>query len=275
MKKILFSGFLALSLGLSAQTYCGPLTFGYIDPDDPFWNENGDEPITLVNFAGINNTTDDEEYVGTFHQMFLSQTANVAREGSYNITLKGNTAGNYTNLFVVFIDWNQNGVLNDAGEVYEIAQTITNSTGLDSEQAVHSITVPATAALGNTRMRVKKLYDDDDAIDDLLNPCIGGMFGQAEDYTVSVSAAALSVTDIAKSKSDFKLYPNPVSQYLNYEFSVKIKSITVSDQNGRIVLRQLPDGQKGSIDLSTLTAGVYIVQAQTENGIVTEKIIKK
>lgn len=275
MKKILYLSFLAFSLSLFGQTYCGPLHFGYIDPDDPMWNEDGDEPITLVNFAGINNTTDDEEYVGAFHQMFLSQTANVVQGNTYTITIKGNTAGNYTNLFVVFIDWNQNGILNDAGEVYEVTQTLTNSSGLDSEQVTHSISVPATATVGSTRMRVKKLYDDDDYIDDLTNPCIGGYFGQAEDYTVNVTASALSVNDTTIKKSIFRVSPNPASEFINIDSESKIKSLTIFDQSGKSILNESINAQKANINISRLTTGTYIVTAQTENGLQSAKIIKK
>lgn len=275
MKKILFFSFLAFSLSLFSQTYCGPLHFGYIDPDDPFWNEDGDEPITLVDFAGINNTTDDEEYVGTFHQMFLSQTANVVQGNTYTITIKGNTAGNYTNVFVVFIDWNKNGILNDPGEVYEVTQTLTYSSGIDSQQVTHSIAVPATATVGSTRMRVKKLYDDDDYINDLTNPCIGGGFGQAEDYTVNVTASALSVNDTAAKKSLFKIYPNPVSDVLNIDSASNIKSVKIYDLSGKNVLTEMIDANKPAINVSSLSSGTYVITAETETGLQSAKIIKK
>ncbi|AZB28952.1 GEVED domain-containing protein [Chryseobacterium balustinum] len=274
MKKILFFSFLAFSLCLFGQTYCGPLHFGYIDPDDPFWNEDGDEPITLVNFAGINNTSSDDEYIGISHEMFLTQTANVIQGNTYTITIKGNTAGNYTNVFVVFIDWNQNGVLNDAGEVYELTQTITNSTGMDSQQVTHSIVVPATAAIGNTRMRVKKLFDDDDYINDLTNPCIGGDFGQAEDYTVNVTAL-LSVNDVAKRNSNLKIYPNPVSDVLNIDSASKIKSVKIYDLSGKNVLTEIVETNKPAINVSSLTSGTYVVTAESETGLQSAKIIKK
>ena len=75
------------------------------------------EPITLVNFAGINNTTSPVLNGTPSHEDFTSITGNIARGGTYPITLKGNTAGGFTNTFVVFIDWNQNGNFNDADAV--------------------------------------------------------------------------------------------------------------------------------------------------------------
>ncbi|MCX8523387.1 choice-of-anchor J domain-containing protein [Chryseobacterium formosus] len=241
-------------------SYCGPLAF------ENLFGE-GDEPITLVNFAGINNVSDDEEYLGNSHEYFLSQIGTVTQGQSYNITLKGNTAGNYTSHFAVFVDWNQNGVLNDPGEVYEVTQTITGSTGLDAMQAVHSIAVPATALPGNTRMRVKKVFDDTN----LLNPCLGDDYGQAEDYTLNVLDAQLAVNEATKKNSGLKVYPNPVSDILNINSDSKIKSVKIYDLSGKNVL----ETEKSSINVSGLTSGTYIVTAQTENGIQSSKIIKK
>ncbi|MCX8532282.1 T9SS-dependent choice-of-anchor J family protein [Chryseobacterium luquanense] len=243
-------------------SYCGPLFFG-----DATWGDDGDEPITLVNFAGINNTSDDEEYLGNSHEYFLNQIGTVTQGQSYNITLKGNTAGNYTNYFTVFIDWNQNGILDDSGEVYEVTQTITGSTGLDATQAVHSIAVPSNALPGNTRMRVKKVFDEDDVLD----PCAGSLYGQAEDYTINVLDAQLAVNEAAKKNSGLKAYPNPVSDILNINSDSKIKSVKIYDLSGKNVL----ETEKSSINVSGLTSGTYIVTAQTENGIQSSKIIKK
>ncbi len=249
--------------------YCGPLTFA-----DSDWGFDGDEPITLVNFAGINNPSSDEAYVGNSHEYFLSQIATVTQGNSYNITLKGNTGGNYLNSFVVFIDWNQNGTLNDPGEVYEVTQTIQNSTGLDALQAVHSIAVPANALTGNTRMRVKKT-DNSVGSPAGINPCLGGDYGQAEDYTVNVVASSLSTNELAKKNASLKVYPNPVTDILNIESQSKVKSISVFDATGRNVLTSEINQTKFNVDLSKLTSGSYIVTVQTENGSQSAKVIKK
>lgn len=245
-------------------SYCGPLVFA------DFFGDDGDEPITLVNFAGINNTSSATAYVGNSHEYFLTQTANVARGQSYDITLKGNTGGNYTNNFAVFIDWNQNGSLSDPGEVYTVTQTITNSTGTDAAQAVHSIAVPATALLGNTRMRIKKL----EGTTDLTLPCEDGSYGQAEDYTVNV-AASLSVNDLVKKDSNLKIYPNPVSDILNIDSASKIKSVKIYDLSGKNVLTEVIDTNKPAINVSSLSSGTYLITAETETGLQSSKIIKK
>lgn len=252
--------------------YCGPLTFGKEVFGVPI---DGTEPITLVNFAGIDNVTDATINTNTQHETFLDQIATVNKGSSYNITLKGNTNGNYSSKFAVFIDWNQNGSLNDAGEAYEITQEITNSDGTDSQQAVQSIMVPNTALLGNTRMRVKKIFDDSPYANvdypNLLNPCIGGSFGQAEDYTVNVGN--LAVSDLNKTK--IQVYPNPVADILKVTTATNAKSITIYDISGKLVLSQLAKTSNNEVNMSQLKSGTYLVTVETETGKETTKVIKK
>lgn len=163
--------------------YCGPLLF--TAATDPV------EPITLVNFAGINNATSASVAGGIGHEVFTSITGNVTAGSSYTITLKGNTGGNFTNRFIVFADWNQDGDFADAGESYPITQTITNSTGVDAAQATQSLLVPPSATVGTTRMRVKKIFGTTNFAD----PCLGAGFGQAEDYTLAVAAVPTDLPD--------------------------------------------------------------------------------
>lgn len=235
--------------------YCGPLAF-----------TSNVEPITLVNFAGINNTSP-AATGGTAHENYTSIVGNVSQGGSYLITLKGNTDGGFTNRFVVFIDWNQNGVLDDAGEVYAITQTILGSTGVDAIQATQTLAVPATAMVGNTRMRVKKIF----GTTNYLNPCLGSGFGQAEDYTITV--ASLAVND--NLKNAIKVYPNPVVDVLNIESPNKVKQVTVFDATGRSVSSHVLNATKSQVNLRRLTPGVYVVNIEMENETKTVKVIKK
>src|SRR5690606_1521806 len=154
------------------EPYCGPIEFTF-----------DVEPITNVVVADIAHTSDPTVNGSPAHEDFTSVTGNMEAGESYPIALEGNTAGNFTNRFVVFIDWNQNGILNDAGEVYEMDNTITNSTGTDGQQALGTIEVPEDALSGETRMRVKKIF----GTTNFLDPCLGAGFGQAEDYTINVS----------------------------------------------------------------------------------------
>ena len=253
----------------SIPLYCGPLSFSFEFFGFEF---DGTEPITRVNFAGIDNQSP-AIATDTPHEMFIDKVANVNTGSTYNITLEGNTNGDYTSKFAVFIDWNQNGILNDAGEVYEITETLTNSTGIDGKKVTHSIAVPADALSGNTRMRVKKVYDDEDIdVLNLPNPCIGGSYGQAEDYSVNVTTLAVSEVR----KANIKAYPNPVRDIFNIEAQAKIKSVKVYDVAGKQILTKDLNDVKSQIDFSRFGAGVYVVTTLLEDGTSTStKVIKK
>lgn len=142
-------------------------------------------PVTSVTFAGIANTSANATSTDLTlaNQDFTSIEGNVTTGQSYSIALKGNTGSWAPQVcyFTVFVDWNQNGVLNDAGEVYQIG-TVQGSTGLDAVQATGSIAVPAAAVTGATRIRV--LYNTDSYP---LDPCATYSWAQAEDYTLNVS----------------------------------------------------------------------------------------
>ena len=130
------------------------------------------EFITNVTYAGINNTS-----AGTTGGPvdYTAQIANVTSGGTNAISVTIDPDSN--DYIYVWIDWDQNGVLNDAGETY----TVATSTSLAGPHTLN-ITVPANAVNGNTRMRV--MCDWSNATP---NPCRSAQYGEAEDYTVNVS----------------------------------------------------------------------------------------
>jgi|GEM_PF-3622883 len=165
-----------LSGGVSfAQTYCNS-KFGH----------GGYEFITNVNYAGINNSS----YAGTSTGIgpdprdlgpvdYTGSAPASVKIGIAN-TLSVTIRADVDEYVYVFIDWNHNGVLNDTGEVYTLAKA-TSSNGPHTK----SVTPPAGAYIGNTRMRVMVDYEGSSP-----KPCRDDDSGEAEDYTVVVSSAA-------------------------------------------------------------------------------------
>ncbi len=150
--------------------YCGPIAFSTV------------EPITLVEIAGISNRSSAVINGSPAHEDFTSVVGAMTEGQTYPLALEGNTAGGFTCYFVVFIDWNQDGVLDNASERYEIG-SINNSTGEDGKQLLGNIVVPAGVAAGPTRMRVMKKFSTPYPADS----CEGSSYGQAEDYTINVT----------------------------------------------------------------------------------------
>ena len=135
------------------------------------------EAITRVAFAGIDNSSpansDDEV------EDFTAIEGNIETGETYEMSVEGDTSGNYENFIAVWIDWNQDGTY-DANERYEIG-SITNSDGTDGQAATGDILVPTEAMLGSTTMRVIKNFGTSP-----MDPCGSYSFGQAEDYTIIV-----------------------------------------------------------------------------------------
>lgn len=149
---------------------------------------NDIEPITFVSFAGINNTTSPVINGTPGHEYFDEDNTlfgDLDEEATYPIVLQGNTNGNHTDTFTVFIDWNENGDFTDPGEMY-FAGSVTNSTGTDEQYAGTDITAPY-ASTGTKRMRIIKHRTATEIPEWPEDPCGVYEYGQAEDYTLIVT----------------------------------------------------------------------------------------
>lgn len=236
--------------------YCGPLEFDF-----------SVEPISNVEFSNMANSSNPAIDGSPSHEDFTTIVADVTAGESYEITLEGNTGGDYSNSFAVFIDWNQDFLFDGPNEVYEITQTLTNSNGQDGQQVTHIIDVPAGAMEGPTRMRVKKIY----GTGDLLNPCVGASFGQAEDYTVSVGTLSSDNFD----SIDFSYYPNPVKDILSITTASTVDNIKVYNMIGQLVKETAPRSDNPKVNLSEFNSGVYLVSLEVEGRVETFKVMKQ
>jgi hypothetical protein len=68
-----------------------------------------------------------------------------------------------------------------------------------------------------------------------------------------------------------QLYPNPTSNVLNIN-AEGVQEVSVIDINGRTVMTEK---NVNTVNLSDLANGVYYVRVITNNGVATEKIVKK
>jgi hypothetical protein len=139
--------------------------------------------IRQVAFNTIANATpvEDNDYSN-----FTSISTDVERNTSYNLTVNVNTDGNYRVHVFAWIDWNQDGDFFDSGETYDLGDIINVSNGALST----SITVPSSASLGTTRMRVAAKWNN--------NPtaCETNFDGEVEDYSINVLASSPYCTPI-------------------------------------------------------------------------------
>lgn len=161
------------------------------------------EPITRVQFAGINNLSSAEVDGSPSLENFSAlPPGQVVVGNSYPIVLEGNTndpfEDGYISYFKVYIDFNHNGILNDPGEFFEIG-TLEGSDGTDGIQVTGNITIPSTALTGLAYMRVFKLFNEYSG-----DPCgTEYEYGQAEDYLLNITPACATVAPVVVSAQSF------------------------------------------------------------------------
>ena len=150
----------------------------------PFANEPGPNRITRITFGSIDQTSSVNPLGGNV-QDFSTLTTGLCRGNTYPL---GITTGNGIDASnrMAWIDFNQDGDFADAGE------NVLNGAFITGATVTNNILIPATAALGSSRMRIAIIYNPTTISSN--NPCETGPndFGEIEEYTVNISAGLLA-----------------------------------------------------------------------------------
>ncbi|VBB47094.1 conserved exported hypothetical protein [uncultured Paludibacter sp.] len=77
------------------------------------------------------------------------------------------------------------------------------------------------------------------------------------------------------SNSDVIIYPNPVSNSATIKSNSELKSISLYDINGRLMMQKALQGLQSDLNISNLSSGIYIVKVQTQNKTFNLRVIKK
>ncbi|MFT3793544.1 GEVED domain-containing protein [Flavobacterium sp.] len=224
------------------------------------------EPISLVDFANLNNATSPIVNATPAYEDFTSMVANVNRGETYTLTVKGNTVGPLEHDIRVFFDWNQDGVY-DMDTEYQTVSLLP-STGEDDVTATIGITIPENALLGTTRMRLIKdlwnVYEPGE-----FDACLNAYYGQVEEYSIQIGNT-LANQDFEKKA--VSIYPNPTDGLFQIQTAETIKNIRIYNMLGQLVANQ----KSNTIDLTTQKSGVYAILIEFENGSASQqKIIRK
>jgi hypothetical protein len=100
----------------------------------------------------------------------------------------------------------------------------------------------------------------------------------SDQFVLNIDDVAVSV-DLSTSnfaKNQLKVYPSPVNDllYVSSETNT-IDSLKIVDFNGRTVKQLSVNNQNAEINVSDLTAGVYMISIETENGSTVQKFVKQ
>lgn len=89
--------------------------------------------------------------------------------------------------------------------------------------------------------------------------------GETEPASIMVSSLSLDENDVKMA-----VYPNPTRGLLKVE-GVDMKQITVTNALGQVVYNTSVESDEVSIDMSQLSAGMYILRIDTKNGVSTRQ----
>ncbi len=228
------------------------------------------EWIDLVQFAGINNTSGND---GGYRDN-TSMVATVTPGSSHTIYISTGFASTaYTEYWKVWIDFNGDGDFNDTGE--QVVSGSSSSSGTLSA----TVSVPASATPGTTRMRVSMKYNA------AQTACETFSYGEVEDYSVNISSTAVAGFATSQSASAKLLgnepanaalvYPNPAREYLHLNTAAKGTTVRVLSITGAELLQVSLQEGSNRLNVSQLPKGIYTVELNDGQKKLHQRFVKE
>ncbi|HRG59746.1 MAG TPA: GEVED domain-containing protein [Bacteroidia bacterium] len=149
---------------------------GYCIPN-PVTGTADNDYINGVSLGTISNLN--SGYTGgPNYNDYTFYSTNIAQSSNYNLTVQAGLFA--TDYYAAWIDYNHDNDFNDAGEKLGEFQTATAS-----QYLTFNFSVPPSALLGNTRMRVRCVFNAPG-----MDPCLDYTYGETEDYSVNITSGS-------------------------------------------------------------------------------------
>ena len=239
--------------------------------------------IDSFTLGSINNNSGRDGGYGDYTNL-----STILQRGSgYSLSIGVGRLGRYRTAYRVWIDYNRDGDFTDSGElIYNRSRTTSTNIG-------GSFTVPSSAAIGDTRMRVSMKYNASSG------SCENFTYGEVEDYTVSISDPAARTSrlqvyngatpnarpigngdedlayDEIRTEGQLTLYPVPAQTTLNVQSDLAKGTVRVYDMLGKAVLQQEVSGNSFQLNVARLPAGTYILSLENDTSITRRKFVKR
>lgn len=228
--------------------------------------QNGESPVGLLGRQNefiesftINGETfvtgDNNGYVGPVETDVIL-TAGVSYPFTVTPGFSGQPLPEYSRIWV---DANQNGEFETSELVFDQGQSsigVVNGT----------FTIPTTAEVGNTRMRVQMVYQGHGA-GNLPGFCGSFQSGETEDYCITVRQGNVSTESFEQ--VHINMFPNPSAGVVNISSNSKeTLQINIVSLSGQTVASSNMINGALSMDVQHLSDGVYLVYALASNGVV-------
>ena len=265
--------------GTSVVTECDSFTW-----DGVVYNSSGSYSNTYTNTAGCDSVHTLELTIINSTSTYSSQEVCDGEE--YTWILNGDSIGTYTNAGVYTnIDTNAAGCLHtDSFEliVNDVPEIQAGQNPNDLTTWIVNFIVPGTSPY-------TYLWTDTAGLFMSTAPSVSIESNGQYHVTVTDANGCVSNTDVFNVNynaitnlniSEFSVYPNPTSGYLNIEFtSTKLAdyAVKVISYNGAQVyideLRRFNGDYKNTIDLSSFAKGTYLVEIGYEGHMIYRKIV--
>jgi hypothetical protein len=208
--------------------------------------------------GAIDNSSNSNGGYGNFTS--LSTDLLVASDHTIRLT-PGYSGFQFGEWFRVWIDLDQNGDLTDAGE------RVFDSGGTSNSAVEGTITIPASATPGPTRMRVSMRYNGAPA-----SACTAEFaYGEVEDYCVNLIANNGNGLPENTSYGTVQVFPQPADHQLSLRLPAGLSpfagTIHVFDATGKRVLTRTFQ-ENTTLQTSDLADGLYTFRLSGNAGIV-------
>ena len=225
------------------------------------------EYIDNVAIGGISNVSTSNNGYGDY----TSLTGNLPYGSNTIIFSAGFSGSSYTEFWKVWIDFNKNGV-------FETNEEVVSGSSSSSANLSASFTVPTSALIGKTRMRVAMKWDA------VPTACETFSYGEVEDYSVNIGTSAKGVNNnysvtATKLGNETVLFnavlsPNPTANYITIQMADnRLANFTIVNVIGQKVLSGKVN--HSTINVSNLENGMYILEINDGQKAFTKKFIKK
>ncbi|MBC7775125.1 MAG: M4 family metallopeptidase [Phycisphaerae bacterium] len=298
----------AMSFSAAATTACTTFAYGEVEdftvnvlpkPCTPTSNNTAYEYIGGVTFNTVFNVTGQSPNGYGDYTYLITQCK---QNAIYNLgAVPGFTSGAYPEYWKAWIDYNNDGDFNDAGE------TIMNTYG-SFASVTATFTIPADALPGPKRLRIAMSYDP------ILTTCVNNIYGEVEDYilviissmgineteptepedltdpslqtivdehTAKTGRSTLSSAQPGASKIDFSVMPNPSTGILSIRADLANASelkLEVFAANGQLVLARTitaTETVNETINLTEQADGFYMLRLSSGDACSVKTIVLK
>jgi len=153
---------------------------GYITVSLPEYCDAGADAFDQLYMTNFELNTISNATAGASYSDFTNLSTDVLLSDTYSFTVEANTGFDY-NQCLIWVDWNTDGDFEDTGEEV-FASPIENAATYTG-----NITIPATANIGETTMRIRIAYNRD-GYNPNDTPCGNSGHGEVEDYTLNITS---------------------------------------------------------------------------------------